>query len=48
MTPRLLFAWLNLARQRRRGALAEQLAITVLGSRGDPDDVKRQLEAWED
>lgn len=47
MTPRLLFAWLNLARLRRRGELAELLAINAMGARGDPDDVKRQLKAWQ-
>jgi len=27
--------------------LAELLAISALGSRGDPEEVKRQLKAWQ-
>jgi hypothetical protein len=48
MSPRLLLAWLDLARRRRRGELAELLAISALGARGDPDDVKRQFQVWEE
>ncbi len=48
MTPRRLLSWVTLARRRRRSELAELLAITALGSRGEPAEVKRQLKAWQD
>jgi hypothetical protein len=44
MTPRQLRVWLGLARKRRRTELAELLHITALGSRGEPKDVKEQIE----
>jgi hypothetical protein len=48
MTPRELFGWLTLARRRRRAELAELLAVSALGSRGEPGEVKRQLKEWQD
>jgi hypothetical protein len=47
MTPRQLVSWLNLARRQRRSDLADLLAVTALGSRGEPEEVRRQLKAWQ-
>jgi len=48
MSPKQIFGWLGLARLRRQTEMAELLAITMMGSRGDPEEVKRQIKAWQE
>jgi len=44
MTPRQIAASLFFTRRRRQREAAENLALGALAARGEPRDVKRQLE----
>jgi hypothetical protein len=44
MTPRQIAGCLNLAQRRRRREAAEQLAFAALATRGEPRELKRQIE----
>ena len=44
MTPREIAASLYFARRRRQREAAEQLALGALAARGEPRELKRQLE----
>jgi hypothetical protein len=43
MTPRQIAGALYFARRRRRREAAEQLALSSLATRGEPRELKRQL-----
>ena len=43
MTPRQIAAALYLARRRRQRDAAEHLALAALAARGEPRELKRQL-----
>lgn len=47
-TPSETFAWANLVRNRRRGELAENLIVSLLGARGDADGIDKQMKDWAD
>jgi hypothetical protein len=44
MTPRQIAGALYFARRRRQREAAEQLALGALATRGEPREVKRQLD----
>jgi len=44
MTPRQIAASLYFARRRRQREAAENLALAALAARGEPREVKRQLD----
>jgi hypothetical protein len=44
MTPRQIEGSLYFARRRRQREAAEQLALVTLAARGEPREVKRQLD----
>jgi hypothetical protein len=44
MTPRQIESSLYFARRRRQREAAEQLSLGTLAARGEPREVKRQLE----
>jgi hypothetical protein len=47
MTPRQIESSLYFARRRRQREAAEQLALNTLATRGEPREVKRQLNQWQ-
>ena len=44
MTPRQIAGTLYFARRRRQREVAEHLALAALAARGEPREVKRQLD----
>ena len=48
MTPREVHAWVELANERRRRELAENLTVAALGARGSENDIKERLREWSD
>lgn len=48
MTPRQVAAWAVLGFTRKRGEMAEQLAISAMAARDKPDSLNRQLKEWTD
>jgi hypothetical protein len=46
MTPRQIAGTLYFAQRRRQRDAADQLALATLAGRGEPRDVKRQLEEF--
>lgn len=46
MTPKQIAGTLYFAARRKRFEKADTLAITAMGSRGDPKDLKKQHADW--
>jgi len=45
-TPRQLEAYLKLATARRKYEAAEYVSLTLMATRGPPDEVQKQLTDW--
>jgi hypothetical protein len=43
-TPRQMVAWLHFASKRRRAEAADGLVLNAMAARGDPKDIKAQIE----